>query len=120
MCCFPYPPSRWAGLHLAAAGETDLPDADTPKKTMNYEHLTTTIAPCFFLILQVVGLASTLLKLVRLTCPLPDSLKKTMKINIQLQQLIPYPPGSWAGLLLLKLVRLTCLISDNLKKTMEN
>jgi hypothetical protein len=62
------------------------------------ELTTTKIAPCFFLILQLVGLASTLLQLAELTCLIADILKKTWKMNFQLQQLllvfILYPPGS--------------------------
>ena len=46
------------------------------------------------LILQVVGLASALLKLVGLACLLADSLKKAMEMNIQLQQLFLFPLSS--------------------------
>jgi hypothetical protein len=68
---------------------------------MNLQFTTTTIE-LFFLILQVVGLASTLLQLAELTCLIADILKKTWKMNLKLQQLllvfILYPPGSWADL----------------------
>ncbi len=62
---------------------------------------TTTMAPCFFLILQVVGLASSLLKLIGLICLISDTLKKSMETKITTETIdhcFLHPPGSWAGL----------------------
>jgi hypothetical protein len=76
----------------------------------------------FSLLLQVVGLASTLLKLLGLTCLLTDSLKKTLENELQLQKLLNvfFLSLQVVGLAstLLKLVRLICLIADILKKTL--
>jgi hypothetical protein len=71
----------------------------------------------FLFILQVVGLASTLLQLVRLTCLVPDSLTRTyIYIIVSLTTQV-------VGLvfaLLQQLLGLTCLIADTPKKTLEN
>jgi hypothetical protein len=48
------------------------------KKTMKNKHSTATIDLFLFFILQVVGLASTLLQLVGLTCLLADGMGKAV------------------------------------------
>jgi hypothetical protein len=74
-----------------------------------------------FFVIQVVGLASTVLQLMGLTCLLADSLKKPTKnkhksTTIDLFLFFILQVVGLASTLL-QLVGLTCLLADSLKKT---